>query len=334
MMGSMGIIGMMGMMGMSDGSLGDGASVFSQGVAGSGDELRRIHFAVADVQPDGARHEQVVVLAGDGSISTVLLALVGIVLVKTSLVALDIEAFANDLYQGGDDHRLCCHVRVEAILAWCALAYLVLRLTACVEIGIDVGNLIEDILRLVATLHLPFLVVRLQGVALDDQQRVVVVSRNLCGTPCEAVDVAMTVPLRHDRRRFAAVNHAQTVEHHDDRPVRLVGTSAHIDNGKVAVGNLVVRESLRLCPNGKQALAVFAEAEIGQSLLALVGIGIDLTDELGLADERLEALDEVLMHKRLHIVGRELRSHDREIVLTCTLVHIPMYGFKRCTLFP
>ena len=151
----------------------------------------------------------------------------------------------------------------------------------------------------------------------------------------------MTVPLRHDRRRFAAVYHAQTVEHHDDRPVCFVGASAHIDNGEVAVGNLVTLERLRLCPNGKQTLVVFPEAKIRQSLLALIGIGVHLANILRLAAVRLKPLDKILvehhctrMHKRLHIVGRKLRSHHREIVLTCTLVHIPMYGFKRRPLFP
>ena len=90
-----------------------------------------------------------------------------------------------------------------------------------------------------------------QGVGLDDQQRVVVESSNLRGTPCETVDVAMSVPLRNDRGRLATINHAQTVEHHDDRPVRLVGASAHIDYGKVAVGNLVIVKLLGHSPNGK-----------------------------------------------------------------------------------
>ena len=145
----------------------------------------------------------------------------------------------------------------------------------------------------------------------------------------------MAIPLRHDRRRLAAVNHAQTVEHHDDRPVSLVGASAHIDHGKVAVGNLVIVKLLGHSPDGEQALPVLTEAEIRKSLLALVGIGIHLANILRLAAVRLKPLDKVFvehhrtrMDKRLHIIRRELRSHDRKVVLTSTLVHIPMYGFK------
>lgn len=59
------------------------------------------------MKADGASHEEVVVLSGDGSVGSVLLSLVGVVLVEAAFVALDVEPVAHDLDKGGDNHRLC-----------------------------------------------------------------------------------------------------------------------------------------------------------------------------------------------------------------------------------
>lgn len=80
-----------------------------------------------------------------------------------------------------------------------------------------------------------------ESVGFDDQQRVVVESGDLSGAPCEAVDVAVSVPLGDDSGRLV-VNHVDAVEYDDDRPVCFGGASADVDDREVSVrdGTFVV----------------------------------------------------------------------------------------------
>ena len=64
---------------------------------GEGDDARGVHFVEADMEADGAGHQQVVVVSVYGAVSAVWFAFVGEVFVKAADVALGIEAFANDL---------------------------------------------------------------------------------------------------------------------------------------------------------------------------------------------------------------------------------------------
>lgn len=152
------------------------------------DKAWHIHFEEADVQSYGTRHEEVVVFADDSTKSTIWLSLIVDVLVDAAFITFDIHTLTNDLDKRGDNHWLCSYVGMEAVLAWQSLAYVLLGLAASIEIGVDVLNLIEDELRLVAV-YLTLLVVCFQCVALNDEIGIVVVCGNLCCSPCKQVDV-------------------------------------------------------------------------------------------------------------------------------------------------
>lgn len=128
------------------------------------ENLRHVHFIKGDVKAYGAGHEKVVMLADDCAVCAVLLPLIGQELVEDLTVSLSVKMIADTLYESGYYHRLCGGIGVKAIFPGNALTNLVLGLTASVEAGIYVGNLIEDILRLVASLNLPLPVVCLQCV--------------------------------------------------------------------------------------------------------------------------------------------------------------------------
>ena len=85
---------------ISEDGFGDGA-VFSVCVGGaSGDDAGGVHFVEADVETDGARHEEVVVSSEDCSVGAVGFAFVGEVFVEASAVGLGVEVFADDFYEG------------------------------------------------------------------------------------------------------------------------------------------------------------------------------------------------------------------------------------------
>ena len=103
---------------------------------------------------------------------------------------------------------------MEAVFAWDSLSDFVFRLSACVEVGVDCGDLVEDVLGLVSSLNLPFAVVRFEGVGFDDEEGVIIISRYLGGFPCEAVDVAVAVPLGDDCGA-SAFDHVEAIEDDD-----------------------------------------------------------------------------------------------------------------------
>lgn len=140
------------------------------------------HFVVADVESDGAGHEEVVVRSDDGTEGSVGLSLVDQHLVEGTLVALNVGRFAYDLDEGGDDFGLCGHVGVESPFAWHTLAYFVIGLWTGIEVGVDSYNLTEDVKGLVTVDH-SGAVVGFEGVAFDDQQGVVVEGSYLGGFP-------------------------------------------------------------------------------------------------------------------------------------------------------
>lgn len=173
------------------------------------------------MKADGASHEKVVMFADNSTVGTVLLALIGEVFVEYLTVSLGVEMVADNLNEGCYYHGLCGGIGMKAIFTRQSLPYLVLGLATRIEIGIYVGNLIEYILRLVATFNLPLAVVRLQCVGLYDKKRIVIISGYLSGTPSEPVNITVSSPLRHDRLTVT-INHVDTVENHNDRPVSLV----------------------------------------------------------------------------------------------------------------
>ncbi len=97
---------------------------------GAADDARRVHLEEADMEADGAGHQEVVVLAVDCAERSVGLALVGEELVDAPFVALLVEGLADDFYERGDYHWLSGDISVEAVLARGAAAYVVLGLAA------------------------------------------------------------------------------------------------------------------------------------------------------------------------------------------------------------
>jgi hypothetical protein len=200
--------------------------------------------------------------------------------------------------------------------------------------------LVEDILRLVSTLNLPFAVVGLQCITLNDKERVIIISRHLRSFPREAVNIAVSVPLS-DNGRTITLNHIHAVNNEDNRPVSLRGATAHVHDSKVAVGYLYFIIIFRLRPNPQLPLPILLEAEIFKSLFPLITIGIDIPDKARRTAGFLKFLHLVLvkdhssrMNERLHIVRWKLGSHDRVAVLTASLLHIPIDCLQPRTFLP
>ena len=103
---------------------------------------------------------------------------------------------------------------MEAVFAWDSLSDFVFGLSACVEVGVDCGDLVEDVLGLVAAFDLAFAVVGFEGVGFDDEEGVGVPGGDLSGFPCEAVDVAVAVPLGDDCGA-SAFDHVEAVDDDD-----------------------------------------------------------------------------------------------------------------------
>ena len=165
---------------------------------------------------------------------------------------------------------------MEAVSLRQPLPYRVLRLAACVEVWIDGADCVEDIMRLVAV-DLTLFVVRFERVALDDEQRVVVVRRYLRRFPSEQVHIYMPVPLRN-HTRLVAVYHADAVEYDNDRIVSLVRASANVHNSEIAVCDNLVRHRFWQVPYLQHALSVLREAQVLQGFFALVPVCVDISD--------------------------------------------------------
>lgn len=88
------------------------------------------------METNGASHENIVMSADNGTIGTVGFDFVLQVFVDTLFVTLYIKPLTNDADKRGNYHRFGCDVRVESIFPWHALANLIFRLAAVVEVGI------------------------------------------------------------------------------------------------------------------------------------------------------------------------------------------------------
>ena len=75
------------------------------------------------------------------------------------------------------------------------------------------------------------------------------------GIPGEVVDVAVSAPLGHDCLPVA-IDHVETVEDGNHRPVGFVGASSDIDHDKVTVGDLNLRIYFRHSPDVKTPLGI------------------------------------------------------------------------------
>ena len=83
--------------------------------------LGQFHLKEADVKPDGAGHEQIIVLSLYRAKRAILPLLIIQILMQTPLIALNIGSLTNDLDESGYDHRLSAYVGVESILYRLAL---------------------------------------------------------------------------------------------------------------------------------------------------------------------------------------------------------------------
>lgn len=153
-----------------EGGFGDDAASFFRCEGAARKDAWWVHFVEADVEGDGACHQEVVVVSGDGSVCSVGFALVLKVFVETLRVAFGVEAVADGFDECGDDHRFGGDVGVEAVFAWQSLADFVFGLSARVEVWVYSGDLVEDVLRLVAPFNLAFAVVGFESVAFDHEQ--------------------------------------------------------------------------------------------------------------------------------------------------------------------
>lgn len=136
---------------------------------GPRENARHVHLIEADVKTNGASHKEVIVMADDCAIGTVGLALIGEQLIECATIALSEEHLTDSLDECGYNHRLCADVGVETIFARETLPNLIFGLTPGIDVGIERGNLIENIVRLIATFYLTLAVVGLQCVGLNDE---------------------------------------------------------------------------------------------------------------------------------------------------------------------
>lgn len=90
---------------------------------------------------------------------------------------------------------------MEAVFDGCVVSDVFGGGAACVEVGVDGAELVEDEKGLVAV-DLALRVVSFEGVGFDDEEGVVVEGCDLGGLPSEEVDVDVSVPLS-DNNWFA-----------------------------------------------------------------------------------------------------------------------------------
>lgn len=88
-----------------EGGFGDDAASFFRCEGAARKDAWWVHFVEADVEGDGACHQEVVVVSGGGSVCSVGFALVLEVFVETLRVAFGVEAVADGFDECGDDHR-------------------------------------------------------------------------------------------------------------------------------------------------------------------------------------------------------------------------------------
>ncbi len=229
---------------------------------------------------------------------------------------------------------------MEAVTDGEALDDSIFGLLAGIEIGIDVFNLIQDCGGLVAV-DVALLIVGLQSVAFDNEQRIIIESCNLGGFPCQEVHINVAVPLGYNRG-FAAIDHQQAVEDNNHRPVGLMRTATDIDDSEVAVCDFfrVVRvDGVGEIPDPEHALRVGPEAEVAEGVFALIGVGIDVADVAwrfsGCGPEGLDGVfieyRRAGVDERLDIVGGVFGSHGCVVVVFGALLDIPMDTLEGCT---
>lgn len=115
-----------------------------EGVGDEGKEPGLRHFVEADVEAYGACHEEVVVVSGDGAEGSVWFSFVVEVFVECAGVAFDVEVFAYGFDEGCYYHWFCGGVCVETVFTREALADVFFGLAACIEVRVNVFDLIED----------------------------------------------------------------------------------------------------------------------------------------------------------------------------------------------
>ena len=246
----------------------------------------KFHFVGGDVEGNGGGHEYVVVIARaiDVAKRDIILALVDAQLVIHFGVGFVPESVVDEGFKVVDKPTLRNLIGLKTILGEDVASGVLGRGTALVEIGVVVGNLVDDRAEMVALGVVVFLTVG--SIGLNDKESIVVVVSESSSLPCEHVVTAVPTIASHDTRLVLdRRHHAHTVEYGHNGVVGSRGLTTDVDADNVAVGNtqnLIVGQA----PNLEFALAIVAYGNLGVAygVVRLLARGDDVGKELGLLD--------------------------------------------------
>ena len=199
-----------------------------------------------------------------------------------------------------------------------------------VHVVIVVGNLVEDVARILALGALG-----LYGVALNDEQGFAVVGGNLAGVPRQKVVVGVAAPLSHDFRTVAV---AVAVNDGYHAVVACVAAAADVHNGEITVGGYAL---LGVFPDFQTSGTVGGEMHVAECLAPFHGIAANLAGRCRLAAFCAQTRDAVgVKHAAVgggkrFVGGRRIFClHGAVGGVFAALGVIPRYLFKRQAALP
>lgn len=196
---------------------GVGGTVAGGGAGRGGNMPGEGHFLGRDVDGDGGGVDDVVVAAVDGAERAVGLGFEPGHFVCAAAVAFDVFAVADGSAGAVVGEVFGAFVGVPAVFQGHGFAGVFGRGVAGVEVGIYVGNLVQDGVKMVAFKQGVVLlaVAGFEGIRFDHEQGVAVPGGDLRGLPCQQVVVDVGGVSGHPFQCAVGVGEHQAVEHAD-----------------------------------------------------------------------------------------------------------------------
>ena len=252
------------------------------------------------------------------------------------------ESVVDEGFKVVDKPALRNLIGLKAVLGEDVAGSIFGRGTALVEIGVVVGNLVDDRAEMVALGVVVLLTVG--SIGLNDKESIVVVVSESSSLPCEHVVTAVPTIASHDTRLVLdRRHHAHTVEYGHNGVVGSRGLATDVDADNVAVGNtqnLIVGQA----PNLEFALAIVAYGNLGVAygVVRLLARGDDVGKELGLLDFAMtEVVDGVRIEDKvagiaesLLLVDRSLSGAESMSLELVAEIAIPVDSLETSSLFP
>ena len=299
----------------------------------------RVLFVGGDVEGNGARHEEIIVIAVYGTEGAIGFAFVLQIFIEGGGVALDIGVFAQHADEIGNENRFGLDVGMETIAEGFSFAYILIILFAGIEVRIGFAKLGEDIGRVVS-IDGAFFIVCFEGVAFYDEESIVIEGGYLCGFPGKEIHIGVIMHLGDDNG-LIAIDKPIAINDDDNAIIGLGGASANINGNDISIEDGIGGVFLWQIPDVELGGGVFNEMEGLEGGGAGGSEALDIAGEIGLGGGGAQEFDLVSIKdvfagidEGFGIGGGVFGIHVGAIAVFLSFLFIPVYGFERSAEIP